>query len=99
MAVAELKIRCRNIIAKLLRTTPTNSAQLILLEYCRKRLVHVRHFYFAGALLDSAIQLLNRELDLLEETADIFHIYNVVKPFEIMYFRAAVSHTIHILEE
>jgi len=79
--------------------TPANFAQWILLKYARKKLAHVQQFYFAGALLDSAIQLLRNEFNLLEETTDIFHIYSIIKPFEIMYFRAAVSHTIHIIEE
>ena len=99
MAVAELRLRCRDIIDKLRHVTPANSVQLILLDYCRKKLAHVQQFYFAGALLDSAIQLLSYELNLLDETTDLFHIYRIVQPFEIMYFRAAISRTIYILEE
>lgn len=92
-------MRCDNIIAKLELATAINSAQAIVLEFCRKRLAHVQHFYFAGALLDNAFQLLSNKLAALQEDTDIFYIYSIVKPFELLYFRAAVSHTVHMREE
>ena len=76
-----------------MRTTPANQAQLNMLQHLKKRLTHVRNYYFAGALLDIANQLIRENLSKLSDATNAYQLYCFIQPFEVLYFRAAVSKT------
>lgn len=51
----------------------------------------MRNFYFAGALLDTTHQLITERLDNLSDVTDTYQLYSLIQPFEVLYFRAAIS--------
>lgn len=53
----------------------------------------MRNFYFAGTLLDIANQLLREKLSKLSDTTNAYQLYRSIQPFEVLYFKAAVSKT------
>lgn len=76
-----------------MRTIPVNQAQLNILQHLKKRLTHVQNYYFAGTLLDIANQLIMEKLSKLSDTTNAYQLYCLIQPFEVLYFRAAVSKT------
>lgn len=76
-----------------MRARPSNHAQLCMLQHLKKRLNHVRNFYFAGALLDVAYELIKEKLNILSNATNAYQLYHLIQPFEALYFRAAVSKT------
>lgn len=53
----------------------------------------MHNFYFAGALLDTATQLIREKLNKLCEATSAYQLYRLIQPFEVLYFRAALSKT------